>query len=114
MTECLLILPQGGLSGSQRNARPVANLSCSFITSSCMQNDIAPETISFVIEGNTIRRIREAVTEGRIPAQFRPVDVNVALGITFAWTFLPKHRVGNPGGNTEHFVQISRGVYRLV
>jgi hypothetical protein len=39
--------------------------------------------------------------------------VNTALGIDWAGTFLPKHCVGNPGNNTELFVKISRGLYRL-
>jgi hypothetical protein len=66
-----------------------------------------------MIEGQTIRLIREAVAAGRISKQFRPVDVNTALGIDWAGTFLPKHCVGNPGNNTELFVKISRGLYRL-
>jgi hypothetical protein len=52
-------------------------------------------------ERDTIRRIREAVASGRLKQYFRAEDVNKALGIEFAGTFLPKHRVGNPGGNTE-------------
>jgi hypothetical protein len=66
-----------------------------------------------MIEGNTIRLIREAVAAGRIPVQFTPSDVDAALGIDWAGTFLPKHRVGNPGKNTALFVQVSRGLYRL-
>jgi hypothetical protein len=62
---------------------------------------------------NTIRRIKEAVADGEIPKMFTPADVNKALQIHWAGTFLPKHRVGNPGGNTELFVQVQRGVYRL-
>jgi len=42
-----------------------------------------------------------------------PEDVNKALSIHWAGTFLPKHRVGNPGGNTPLFIQIGRGLYRL-
>jgi hypothetical protein len=64
-------------------------------------------------ERNTIRLIREAVAAGRIPAQFTPSDVNDALGIDWAGTFLPKHRVGNPGKNSELFVQVTPGLYRL-
>jgi archaeosine-15-forming tRNA-guanine transglycosylase len=64
-------------------------------------------------ERDTIRRIREAVANGQLANTFRATDVNLALGIDFASTFLPKHRVGNPGGNTELFVQASRGLYRL-
>jgi hypothetical protein len=65
------------------------------------------------VEGETIRRIREAVRHGRLTQPFTPSEINVLLGIHWAGTFLPKHRVGNPGGNTELFRQISRGVYRL-
>lgn len=61
----------------------------------------------------TIRRIREAVKNGRLREAFRPVDVNAALGIDYAGVFLPKHRDGNPGGNTTLFIQIERGLYRL-
>ena len=64
-------------------------------------------------ERDTIRRIREAVADRRLDPHFRAEDVNKALGIEFAGTFLPKHRVGNPGGNTELFVRISAGLYKL-
>jgi hypothetical protein len=64
-------------------------------------------------ERDTIRRIREAVVSGRIGKTFRAADVNAALNIEFAGVFLPKHRVSNPGGFSELFVQISRGLYRL-
>ena len=64
-------------------------------------------------ERETIREIRRAVRDGRVPPQFRAADVNTALRIHWAGNFLPKHRVGNPGGETELFVQISRGLYRL-
>ena len=52
-------------------------------------------------EGQTIRRIRDAVSRGVLEEPFSPRDVNDTLGIHWAGTFLPKHRVGNPGGNTE-------------
>ena len=66
-------------------------------------------------EGETIRRIRDAVSRGVIEEPFSPRDVNDALGIHWAGTFLPKHRVGNPGLYTELFVQVSRhpALYRL-
>ncbi len=64
-------------------------------------------------ERDTIRRIRKAVADGRLAEPFRAADVNRALKIDFAGTFLPKHRVGNPDDNTELFVQVSRGLYRL-
>ena len=65
------------------------------------------------MERKTVRRIREAVREGIIPVEFTPAQVNTALGINWAGTFLPKHRVDNPGGNTELFVQTGRGLYKL-
>ena len=64
-------------------------------------------------ERSTIRRIKEAVNRGAIPLVFKPADVNKALEIDWAGVFLPKHRVGNPGGQTELFVQTGRGRYRL-
>jgi hypothetical protein len=47
-------------------------------------------------ERDTIRRIREAVSIGRLKEPFRAADVNRAPKIDFAGTFLPKHRVGKP------------------
>ena len=66
-------------------------------------------------EGETIRRIRDAVSRGLLEEPFGPQDVNDALGIHWAGTFLPKHRVGNPGGYTELFLRVSRhpALYRL-
>ena len=65
-------------------------------------------------ERDTIRRIRQGVRSGAIPRQFRAADVNRVLKIHWAGNFLAKHRVGNPGGtNTELFMQIQRGLYRL-
>ena len=63
----------------------------------------------------TIRSIREAVAKGRLREPFSPPAVNKALCITYAGMFLPKHRVGNPGDNTEHFRQVSHrpALYRL-
>lgn len=60
-----------------------------------------------------MKRIREAVASGSLMQPFRPADVNRALGVHYAGVFLPKHRVGNPGGHTEHFIQVERGLYRL-
>lgn len=65
------------------------------------------------MERETICRIRQAVREGMLSGQFSPSQVNKVLGIDWAGVFLPKHRVGNPGGNTELFIQIARGLYRL-
>ena len=64
------------------------------------------------MERETIKKIREAVRSGALGSQFTPADVNQALKIHWAGTFLPKHRKGNPGDETE-FVQLARGVYRL-
>ena len=63
----------------------------------------------------TIRGIRSAVAGGQLREPFTPSEVNQVLGIAYAGTFLPKHRVGNPGGNTELFVQVSHrpAQYRL-
>jgi hypothetical protein len=65
----------------------------------------------------TMSQIREVLKTGQLREPFRAKDVNRAIGITFAGVFLPKHRVGNPGmkgrKNTEHFIQVSRGLYRL-
>jgi hypothetical protein len=65
------------------------------------------------VERETIRRIRGAVRSRELKKSFKPADVNAALPILWAGTFFPKHSVGNPGGNTELFVRITRGLYRL-
>ena len=59
-------------------------------------------------EGKTIRRIRNALCLGLLEEPFSPRDINEALGIHWGGTFLPKHRVGNPGGYTELFVRVCR------
>jgi hypothetical protein len=66
-----------------------------------------------MIEGQTIRLIRDAVAGGRVPVQFRAADINNALAIRFAGTFLPKHCNGNPGNNSVLFNKLDRGLYRL-
>lgn len=65
------------------------------------------------MERDTIRLIRQALKSGRLGSRFTPSDVNRSLSIHWAGTFLPKHRVGNPGKYTEMFVREDRGVYRL-
>jgi hypothetical protein len=65
------------------------------------------------MERDTIRRMREAVSTGRLRKTFTAIEVNKVLKIYWAGTFLPKHRVGNPGGYTELFVRVRSGVYRL-
>ncbi len=57
--------------------------------------------------------IRQAIANGTLGQPFKPSDVNRALGISYAGTFLPKHRVGNPDGNSQHFIQLGRGLCRL-
>jgi hypothetical protein len=64
-------------------------------------------------ERETIRRIRQAVAAGHLKEPFRAGAVNSILNIGYAGVFLPKHRIGNPGGFTELFLQVSRGLYRL-
>jgi hypothetical protein len=66
-----------------------------------------------VDDRETIRRIKEEVASGRIPRTFKPADVNKALKIDWAGVFLPKHREGNPGGETELFVRVNRGTNQL-
>ena len=64
-----------------------------------------------------ISDIRRAVRAGNLRKRFRAADVRRACP---GWSertysnFLPKHRVGNPGGNTELFVQHEDGSYSLV
>jgi hypothetical protein len=65
------------------------------------------------MERQTIRMIREAVEQGRLPSVFGSSQVNSILGIGWAGVFLPKHRVGNPGGQTELFIRIDKGLYKL-
>ena len=65
-------------------------------------------------EGWLIQHIREAVRTGRLRQPFGAQDL-VAIGVlpSTAAAFPPKHAVGNPGGNSELFVRVSRGLYRL-
>lgn len=65
------------------------------------------------MERETVRRIRNAVHARRLPHEFTAADVNRALSIDWAGTFLPKHREGNPGRNTVLFMRVRRGVYCL-
>ncbi len=66
------------------------------------------------MERETIRKIREAVRIGGLPQQFTPTDVNKALNIHWAGTFLSKHRIGNPGKHTGLFVRVKSGIYMLL
>ncbi len=60
--------------------------------------------------------IRGAIQEGRLKQPFTAADVRQACPgwnpATYG-SFLPKHRVGNPGGYTPYFVRESAGRYRL-
>ena len=68
-------------------------------------------------EREIMRRIREAVKNGILTEPFRAAEVDRVAKIDYAGKFLPKHRVGNPGfrgkKNSERFVLIERGLYRL-
>jgi hypothetical protein len=52
---------------------------------------------------SAVQKIKTAIQNSALPTAFTPADVNKKLNIDWAGTFLPKHRVGNPGGNTELF-----------
>ena len=55
-----------------------------------------------------LRRVRR---EGTLPVEFRAACPRWAA----SWgTFLPKHCRGNPGRDSEHFVRLSRGLYRFI
>ena len=68
-------------------------------------------------EGCLIREIRKAVREGRLHEPFRAKDV-IAAGVFCApstpSTFLAKHCAGNPGEDSELFIRVGRGEYRLI
>jgi len=65
--------------------------------------------------GHTIVRIIKAIERSGLAEPFSPRQVDDALGIKFAGTFLPKHRLGNPGGNTPLFIRLSSrpALYKL-
>ena len=66
--------------------------------------------------GRLIQEIRAAVRAGRLKAPFSPKDIKRA-GVRCAdktpASFLAKHCVGNPGGNTELFIKVAPGRYKL-
>lgn len=64
-------------------------------------------------ERRTIADIRRAVGNGSLEQPFRRNDVSKAIGRELPVAFLPKHRIGNPGGETPLFRQMERGLYRL-
>ena len=64
-----------------------------------------------------VEDIRLAMARGDLPQRFRPEDVRRACPGWASHTygvFLPKRRLGNPGGYTEYFVQNPDGSYSLV
>ena len=64
-----------------------------------------------------VEDIRCARREDRLPPRFSPKNVQTACP---GWAertygvFLPKHRVGNPGGYTPYFRQHPDGSYSLI
>lgn len=66
--------------------------------------------------GRLIQEIRAAVRAGRLKEPFSPKDI-IEAGVRCAAStpgrFLPKHRVGNRDGNTELFIQVAPGRYKL-
>jgi hypothetical protein len=64
-----------------------------------------------------VEDIRQARVQGRLPDRFRPADIRKACPGWAEHTygvFLPKHRVGNPGGYTPYFEQHDDGSYSLI
>ena len=64
-----------------------------------------------------VEDIRRARREGRLPERFLSNDVRQACpgwADTTYGVFLPKHRVGNPGGYTAYFKQHEDGRYSLI
>jgi len=62
-------------------------------------------------------QIYTAVRGGRLREPFGPDDVRFACPGQAPMTygvFLSKHRVGNPGENTELFERVARGRYRVL
>lgn len=67
-------------------------------------------------ERKTVKLIREAVKSIKLKEPFTAEDVHKAcpsIPLSTCRTFLPKHRVGNPGGYTELFIRVSKGLYKL-
>ena len=61
--------------------------------------------------------IVEAVREGRLKEPFTTEDFRKAcpgLGAGTYRTFLYKHRLSNPGGNSEVFERVRRGMFRCL
>ncbi len=60
-----------------------------------------------------IGNIRKARRRGELPTMFRVADVR-ELWPQFPGSFLSKHRVDNPSEESELFVRVAPGLYRLV
>lgn len=64
-----------------------------------------------------VEEIRRARKRGQLSRRFLPADVRRACP---GWAdstygvFLPKHRIGNPGGYTPYFVRHNDGSYSLL
>jgi hypothetical protein len=72
------------------------------------------EGATMVQEGETIQAIRSAVRRQALKQPFSAADVNKALRITFAGTFLPKHCDQRADDTmTWLFDRTERGRYRL-
>ena len=59
----------------------------------------------------------EAVRENKLKEPFTSSDFRIAcpgLGNGTYGAFLNKHRVGNPGGNSELFIRVSQGKFKLL
>jgi len=54
----------------------------------------------------TFRRFVEPVETGRLVEPFLIAHARIETGIPWAGNFLAKHRVGNPGGQTELFERV--------
>jgi hypothetical protein len=61
--------------------------------------------------------IYSAVAAGRLKEPFSAADVREACpgyADSTPGTFLPKHRIGNPGGNTRLFKRVPPGLYETI
>ena len=61
-------------------------------------------------EKDLVKQIKEGVKKGNIPKKFRVADIPC---LHSSPSFLSKHCIGNPQGETEHFKRISEGLYKL-
>ena len=64
-----------------------------------------------------VEDIRQAIRRGTLAKRFRGADVRKACPGRSHRTytnFLPKHRLGNPGGYTAYFNRHADGSYSLI